>query len=144
MRISAKALTPLLVWLCVNVALCNNAGAAFNKSDIDEKLASIVNYERGMSREPLIAVEKLIRESQNQPEQRKYIELRLAELLADATLESKSFICRQLWFIGTADSVPAIARLLMDEETADIACYAIGQNPSEEAGKALREALNRV
>ena len=89
-------------------------------------------------------MEKLIRESQNQIEQRKYIELQLAELLAEATLESKSFICRQLWFIGTADSVPAIAKLLMDEETADIACYAIGQNPSDEAGKALREALNKV
>jgi HEAT repeat protein len=145
MRISAKALPGLLlVWLCVNVALSNNTRAAFNKSEIDEKLAAIVNYERGMSREPLIAVEKLIRESQNQPEQRKYIELQLAKSLADATLESKSFICRQLWFIGTADSVPAIAKLLMDEKTADIACYAIGQNPSEEASKALREALNRV
>jgi len=59
-------------------------------------------------------------------------------------LECKSFICRQLWFIGTADSVPAIAKLLMDEETADMACYAIGQNPSKEAGKALREALDKV
>ena len=145
MRIFAKEHTALLpVWLCVNFALINNAGAAFNKPEIDETLAAIVNYERGMSREPLIAVEKLIRESQNQPEQRKYIELQLAELLDEATLESKSFICRQLWFIGTADSVPAIAKLLMDEETADIACYAIGQNPSEEAGKTLREALNNV
>jgi HEAT repeat protein len=145
MRISAKKFAALLLlWMCVNFALINNAGAAFDKSGIDEKLGAIVNYERGMSREPLIAVEKLIRESQNQPEQRKYIELKLAELLGEATLESKSFICRQLWFIGTADSVPAIARLLMDEETADIACYAIGQNPSEEAGKALRKALNKV
>ena len=144
MRISPKARIPLLVWLCVNFVLSNNACGAFNKSEIDEKLDAILDYERGMSREPLIAVEKLIRESQNQAEQRKYIELRLAELLPEATLESKSFMCRQLWFIGTADSVPAIARLLMDEETADIACYAIGQNPSEEAGKALREALNSV
>jgi len=145
MRISAKELTVLLLlWLCLNFALTNNAGAAFNKPEIDEKLSAIINYERGMSREPLIAVEKLIRESQNQPEKRKYIELQLAKLLGEATLESKSFICRQLWFIGTGDSVPAIAKLLMDEETADIACYAIGQNPSEEAGKALREALNKV
>jgi len=145
MRISAKALNWLLpVLLCVNFALSETVGSAFNKSEIDEKLAAIVNYERGMSREPLIAVEKLIRELQNQFEQRKYLELQLAGLLGEATLESKSFICRQLWFIGTADSVPAIARLLMDEETADMACYAIGQNPSEEAGKALREALNKV
>jgi len=134
----------LLVWQCVNFALSNNTEAAFNKSEIDEKLAFLVHYERGMSREPLIAVEKLIRESQNEPKQRKYIELQLAKLLDEATLESKSFICRQLWFIGTADSVPAIARLLMNEKTADMACYAIGQNPSQEAVKALREALDEV
>ena len=145
MRISPKALAALLlVWLCMNSAVGGATGTVIKKSEIDKKLAAIVNYERGMSREPLIAVEKLIRESQNQPEQRKYIELQLAELLSEATLECKSFICRQLWFIGTADSVPAIAKLLMDEETADIACYAIGQNPSEEAGKALREALDKV
>ena len=145
MRISAKALAALLlVWLCINSALGGATGTVINKSQIDKKLSAIVNYERGMSREPLIAVEILIRESQNQPEQRKYIELQLAELLSESTLECKSFICRQLWFIGTADSVPAIAKLLTDEETADIACYAIGQNPSTEAGKALREALDKV
>ncbi len=145
MRISAKALAALLlVWLCMNSAVGGATGTVINKSEIDKKLAAIVNYEHGMSREPLIAVEKLIRESQNQPEQRKYIELQLAELLSEATLECKSFICRQLWFIGTADSVPAIAKLLKDEETADIACYAIGQNPSPEAGKALRDALDKV
>jgi len=145
MRISAKVLIVLLlVWLCVNSVLSRATGTVSKKTEIDKKLSAIVNYERGMSREPLIAVEKLIRESQNRPEQRKYIELRLAELLSESTLECKSFICRQLWFIGTADSVPAIAKLLMDEETADMACYAIGQNPSKEAGKALREALDKV
>lgn len=85
----------LLVWLCVNSVLSRATGTVSKKTEIDKKLAAIVNYERGMSREPLIAVEKLIRESQNRPEQRKYIELRLAELLSESTLECKSFICRQ-------------------------------------------------
>ena len=125
-------------------ALSDASDAVFEKSDIDKKLAAIVNYKRGMSREPLIAAEELIRKSENRPEQRKYIELQLAELLSEATLECKSFICKQLWFIGTADSVPAIAKLLRDEETADMACYAMGQNPSPEAGEALRNALDRV
>jgi len=115
--------------------------AGFNKTGIDDKLSAIVKYERGMDTQPLKAVEQLIRDSQNQPEQRKYIERRLAELLAGATLEGKSFICKQLWFIGTAESVPAVVKLLADEETADMACYAIGQNPSPEAGQALRDAL---
>jgi len=145
MRISTKAITTLLlVFLCVNFTLSDIPGAAIDKKEINKKLAAIVKYEQGMSREPLIAVEKLIRQSQNQPEQRKYIELKLSELLSEVTLECKSFICRQLWFIGTADSVPAIAELLKHEETADIACYAIGQNPSPAAAKALRDALDKV
>jgi HEAT repeat protein len=131
------ALYLVLVLSCVVVA-------AIDKAGINNKLSAVVNYERGMDTQPLIAVERLIRDSQNQPEQRKYIERRLAELLAGATIEGKSFICKQLWFIGTAESVPAVAKLLTDEETADMACYAIGQNPSPEAGQALRDALGKA
>ena len=145
MRISGReqpcgwlaALYLVLVLSCV-------VAAEIDKAGIDDKLSAVVNYERGMDTQPLIAVEQLIRDSQNQPEQRKYIERRLAELLAGATLEGKSFICKQLWFIGTAESVPAVAKLLTDEETADMACYAIGQNPSPEAGQALRDALGKA
>jgi len=131
------ALYLVLVLSCV-------VAAAIDKAGIDDKLSAVVNYERGMDTQPLIAVEQLIRDSQNQPEQRQYIERRLAESLAGATLEGKSFICKQLWFIGTAESVPAVAKLLTDEETADMACYAIGQNPSPEAGQALRDALGKA
>lgn len=128
--------------LCVTFAF--GEALAFDKADIDKKLSAIISYEHGMDRQPLIVVEELLRQSQNQPEQRKYIELRLAEMLSDATFEGKSFICKQLWLIGTADSVPAIAKLLTNEKTADMACYAIGQNPSPEAGRALRDALDKT
>jgi HEAT repeat protein len=126
-------------------AFAATSPVAFDKSEIDTKIASIANYKSGMGREPLIAVEQLIRQSQSRPEQRKYIELKLAGLLeSDIPLESKQFICRQLWYIGTADSVPAVAKLLLREETADMACYAIGQNTSPQAGSALREAMENV
>jgi len=146
MRICRKVFTRLLlVTLFGSFAISGTTRAAFEKSDIDKKLAAITSYERGMGRQPLIVVEELIRDLQNQPEQRKYIEMQLAELLeSNVTLDCKSFICRQLWYIGTADSVPAIAKLLLDEQTADMACYAIGQNPSPEAGKALRDALDKA
>lgn len=139
---SAKAwFVALLAVLCPVFAPADAKAAAFDKADVDRKLSAIAGYDRGMDRQPLIAVEELIRESQNQPESRKYIEHRLAEMLSGATLEGKSFICRQLWFIGTAESVPAVAKLLLDENTADIACYAIGRNSSTEASEALRDAL---
>ena len=145
MRISKKALSALLLKAsCLIVALAGPTSLALDKADIDKKLAAIAGYEQGMDRQPLIAVEELIRQSQNLPEQRKYVERRLAELLAEATLEGKAFICKQLWFIGTADSVPAVAKLLTDESTVDMACYAIGQNPNPEAGKALRDALSKT
>jgi HEAT repeat protein len=145
MRISGKAPRALLLAvLCLIFSLSGATAAAVDEADIDRKLAAIARYERGMDRQPLIAVEELIRASQNLPEQRKYVERRLAELLGGATLEGKSFICKQLWFIGTADSVPAVAKLLTDENTVDMACYAIGQNPSPEAGKALRDALGKT
>ena len=145
MTASAKAwIAALFAALCLASVPSGAAAEQIDKADIDQKLSAIVSYERGTDRQPLIAVESLIRDSQNRPEQRKYIERRLADLLGDATLEGQSFICKQLWFIGTADSVPAVAKLLLDEKTADMACYAIGQNPSPQASEALREALNKT
>ncbi|MFH1718090.1 MAG: HEAT repeat domain-containing protein [Planctomycetota bacterium] len=142
MTISAKSLCASS--LAVLFFLLPARALAFDKEDIDRKLGAIVHYDRGMDRQPLIAVEELIRQSQDKPGERKYIEVRLAELLGDATFEAKSFICKQLWFIGTAESVPAVARLLVDEKTADMACYAIGQNPSPQAAQALRESLGKT
>ena len=136
MRISVRASFAVILLMYLV------AGAALDTADINEKLQALSGYKRGHSRETLIAVEKLIRQSQGDAEQRKYVEKGLAELLeSDVTTECKEFICGQLWFIGTEDSVPAIAKLLTDEKTVDMACYAIGQNPSAAAGKALRDAL---
>jgi len=141
MTTSAKALAALLL---TTSCFIRPLFASVDTEVIDKKLAAIVTYERGVDRQPLIAVEELIRQSQGKPEQRKYVERQLAALLDKATLEGKSFICKQLWSIGTAVSVPAVARLLTNKETADMACYAIGQNPSDEAGRALRDALSKT
>ncbi len=127
------------------IAALSAADAVTDKSQIDKKLAAIADYKSADGQEGLIAVEELIRESQADGEQRKYIERQMAGLLKrNISLESKEFICGQLWYIGTAESVPAIAGLLTDEKTADMACYAIGQNPSPQAAEALRDAMNKV
>ncbi|UCG46245.1 MAG: HEAT repeat domain-containing protein [Phycisphaerales bacterium] len=144
MTAARKRLGAMLALCCLaaSAAACR---AAADESEIDRILAPVADYKGGTGTEALAAVEKLIRESQGIAERRKHIELRLAGMLeSDISLDAKLFICRQLWFIGTADSVPAVAKLLLDEQTADMACYAIGQNESEEAGEALREALGKV
>lgn len=139
-------------WTLVSALCLAAAGATVHAAEttvteqqIDEMLAAVAAYETGMSRAPLIAVDTLVRESRDNPETRRLIESRLAALLAtDATLDAKDFACRQLWFLGTAASVPAVAALLADDATVDMACYALGSNPAPEAGAALRAALDTV
>jgi len=145
MRVSVESPAGMfLPALCAGIVFVVVAGAAIDKPDIDKKLAAMAEYKQGDNREPLIAVEELIRRSQSDAEQRKYVEAQLAKLLeSDISVDCKQFICRQLWFIGTDESVPAIAKLLTDEQTVDMACYAIGQNSSAAAGKALRDALEK-
>jgi HEAT repeat protein len=117
--------------------------AAISQSEIDQKVSAVAAYKIGVSPEPLTALEDLIRRSQQDAEARSYLEKQLAKLLESdqVGIDSKLFICRQLWVIGTDESISAIAKLLSDETTADMACYAIGQNPSPKAGQALRDAL---
>jgi len=146
MGISGKGLSGVLLsvlfWGWVT---SGTAGAAIDKADIDKKLAAVAAYKQADDRTALIAVEQLIRQSQGDPEHRKYIENALARLLqSDVSTECKEFVCQQLSFIGTADSVPAVAKLLTREKTVDMACYAIGRNPSAQAGKALRDALDKA
>jgi len=146
MGISGKELSGVLLSVLLwGWVISPNAGAAINKPDIDKKITAVAAYKQADDRAALIAVERLIRQSQGDPEQRKYIENALARLLeSDVSTECREFVCRRLSFIGTADSVPAVAKLLTDEKTVDMACYAIGRNPSAEAGKALRDALEKA
>ncbi len=68
----------------------------------------------------------------------------VALLESDATFRAKQFVCHQLWIIATDRSVPTLEKMLLNKETAEIACYALRTHPSEAASRALREALDRV
>jgi HEAT repeat protein len=58
------------------------------------------------------------------------------------TYEARKFACQQLALIGTARAVPALAGLLESSDTVALGCLALGPNPSPEAGRALRDALD--
>ncbi|MCX5685267.1 MAG: HEAT repeat domain-containing protein, partial [Planctomycetota bacterium] len=82
------------------------------------------------------------RRPSGQPELRLHIERQLAKILTGpASDEAKYVSCRMLAQIGTDESLPVLAKMLVDEKTAHIACLAVGVNPSPKAGAALREAL---
>src|SRR4030095_4500102 len=69
------------------------------------------------------------------------IENRLLEILPTATLAGKQYVCRQLGYIGTDTAVPALAALLKQEPTNDMARGALERIPRHSSPRPLRAAI---
>lgn len=65
-------------------------------------------------------------------------------LKSDASLEAKADACRQLERVGTKDSVPALALLLLDEKLSHKARMALEQIKDPSVDEALRSALPKA
>jgi len=130
---------------CVLLALILSFTAAVMVSAAgwEEALKKCTTYKFGDSREALTQVANAVKASSGNRGERLQIEKAFVKILNDekATLECKDFICRQLWVIGTKESVPALAKMLTVKETSDMARYALETNPANEAVKALRDAM---
>ena len=112
-------------------------------ADLSQITADVAKWESGQNAEPLRQIEQLVRESAGNRAQRAELEAALVKLLAPtSTFEARRFACQQLAVVGSDASVPAIAKLLKDNETIGIACLAFGNRPSAKADKALRDALS--
>jgi len=65
-------------------------------------------------------------------------------LQSGASPQEKDAACVRLKRIGTAQSVPALAALLPDQDLSQSARYALESMPAPEAGRALLEALDKT
>jgi HEAT repeat protein len=112
------------------------------QADLPKLVAEMAKYESGQNAEPVLKIEQLLRDSFANPGLRKELEAGLAKLLVPtATFEARRFACQWLAAIGTEASLPAIAKLLADEQTAGIACLALSSQRSPKANAVLRSAL---
>ena len=104
----------------------------------------ILGYEWGKSESALASIKADIRGASKS--QAKRIEKRLIATLRSpkATFECRQFVCRMLRQIGTAQSVPALADMLDDEELSHMARFALQAIPAGEADVVLRHALDKV
>jgi hypothetical protein len=77
------------------------------------------------------------------PAGRAKVERQLLAALAtpDATPAGRAFLCQMLALVGSAQSVPALARLLRDPTATESARYALEAIPGPAADVALREGL---
>ena len=111
-------------------------------ADLSQLVVDAAKYESGQSVEPLRKFEELVRDSARKPALRADLEAAMIKLLAPAaTFEARRFACQQLAVIGSDASLPALAELLKNEETAGIACLALGSRRSPQIAEVLRNAL---
>ena len=112
---------------------------------LDPAVQKIVGYSFGESREALNVVADMVKSSLDKPAQCLELEKQFVAVLeSDATYDAKDFVCRQLWIMGTKESVRTLAKMLPDREMSDMARYALQQNSCREAGDALIGAMKKV
>jgi hypothetical protein len=114
----------------------------FSKSP--EPWAEMAKMEWGGDRTHASTIQTLIMDAD--VSQYPTFEKKLLAVLADqqATAAAQDFVCRMLRLVGSAAGVPALAKLLADEKTADCARYALQAIPGAEADTALRAALGAL
>ena len=135
-RFTISALLALQLYLA-------GQGAESNVPEMEKLLKESINYKYGQNRQKLATIEDLISKATT-PEERLKIEKVFSEALINpnSTIEFKEFVCRQLWYLGTSQSVSSISTLFTNENTVQWACYALVRNPSKEAEETLVNALN--
>ncbi len=117
----------------------------FRPPSLSEILQEIATFEYGEDEEILSQLRDYVRARRHSPESRKQCEEQLAEFLgSNATGASKMAVCRHLREIGTSLSVPALKRLLLNEETSDLARYALEKIQGTAADSALIQGLSQT
>ncbi len=114
-------------------------------SEVKSLLPVIASYDYGDSREPLSALSVLVSASIDSRDTKLQIEQEMITFLGSgATFAGKQFVCEQLSIIGTEKSVPVLTELLSEDQTSDIALFAMQRIPGPEVDTALRESLPNV
>jgi HEAT repeat protein len=121
------------------------ATVALAQARLETLLAKIATYEYGDSREPLAQFTRLAEDSLRSPATISQIEAALLKFLqSEATPAAKDFALRELSRIATDKSVPALAGMLAQPETAEMARYALARIPGNAADDALVRALPKA
>ena len=127
---------------------CAAFAESFTQDQIKEILSDFRSYDYGKDPTHTHTINKIVQFlcDDDKPQLRSFTEKQMIALLeSDATSRAtKQFICQQLWIIGSDESLPVLEKMLLDRETAEMACYALCTNPSNAVDRVLRQALDRV
>jgi type 1 glutamine amidotransferase len=122
-----------------------SSGKGSQMAELQELLGKVKTYDWGQSRLALTDVTDIIKKAYGNKAELSEIEKALLGVLdSDATRAGKQFVCRQLSIIGTAQSVPTLAKMLTGDETSDMARYALERIPDPSVDEALRGSLRQA
>jgi len=122
-----------------------SSGKGTDMAELQVLLGKVKTYDWGQSRLALTEVSEAVKKAHgNKAELAKVEKALLGVLDSDAKRAGKQFVCRELSIIGTEQSVPTLAKMLVDEETSDMARYALERIPGSAVDDALRGALRKA
>ncbi len=122
-----------------------SSGKGSEMPELQELLGKVKTYDWGQSRLALTEVSEIVKNAYGDKAELAKIEKALLGVLeSDATRAGKQFVCRELSIIGTEQSVPTLTKMLIGEETSDMARYALERIPGSAVDEALRGSLRKA
>lgn len=133
----------LAMLLCLLAVSLNGPVRAEEKSwTVQSALEAVKGWSYGDEKAPLEFLRAEAVAVQGDPEARAELAAAHAALLeGDVADGGINFICDQLYLIGGPSEVPALARLLLDDEHSAVARYALERIPDASVDEALLRAL---
>jgi HEAT repeat protein len=112
---------------------------------LDNAFEALMKLDWGTNLAALTPIDDAVATSHGKPDDRQQIESRLiAALKENLSRDARDYVCRKLATVGTAAAVPALAGLLVNQESSHMARFALERIPAPEAAEALRDALPKV
>ena len=112
---------------------------------LDQAFDALNSYDWGTDRKVLDPIDKAVVATHGDAAAREKLEKRLVAVLqSQVSRDAKDFVCRKLRVIGTAASVPELAKLLSEKEHSHMARYALESIPAPDAADAMRNALPKL
>jgi HEAT repeat protein len=112
---------------------------------VDQAFEALQAYQYGSSRAALAPLDEALRHSLEDETARKQWEQKLAGLLSSQlSAVAKEYICSKLLLVGSLQSIPAMAELLLDPALAQAACNVLETMAYPEAGQALCRQLPKL
>ena len=134
--------------LCVLITagICGaQSKRASSTAEIEAVLAQVATFEHGRDPAPTVQLDEMVGRLSGSAEMRSTVEKLLLKLIqSNATPAGKEVAFRQLSLVGSNASIPVVAPLLTEIDTAEVARFALAAIPGAAVDEALRKALTQA